>query len=128
MTGDTTINDPPSHHGRKREGGVPPPPVFRGPRVDPLGPSQHEPTQHGRIPVLGVRGVGACVGVGVPVLGVAMSPPAHQPTSPPAHNCQYHSYFIHQLHLTSLYYIFFATLSAIKNTLESNYMQLLNEI
>ena len=32
--------------------------------------------------MLGVRGVGACVGVGVPVLGVAMSPPAHQPTSP----------------------------------------------
>ena len=24
MTGDTIINDPPSHHGRKREGGVPP--------------------------------------------------------------------------------------------------------
>ena len=73
--------------------------------MNPLGPSRHEPTQHGRIPVLGVRGVGACVGVGVPVLGVAMSPPAHQPTSPPAHqstsppahNCQY------QLHVSYLF-------------------------
>ena len=82
------IAPPHSPRPKKPHMGNPNPQIW-GPRGEGVSPSQHEPTQHGRIPVLGVRGVGACVGVGVPVLGVAMSPPAHQPTTPPAHSCQY---------------------------------------